>query len=52
MRDLISLMEATGFTNVEYVKSTGVTTSRFTVGATFRARKPGEPRSTQQELRG
>jgi hypothetical protein len=32
-------MERAGFIAVEYVGSTGVKTSRFTVGAAFRARK-------------
>jgi len=33
-------MESAGLVQVEYVGPTGVTNSRFTVGALFRARKP------------
>lgn len=40
MRELLKLMEAVGFTRVEYVGKTGVATSRYTLGATFRAQKP------------
>jgi hypothetical protein len=32
-------MKDAGFVAVEYVGATGVTTSRFTAGAMFRARK-------------
>ena len=37
---LIALMAAEGFVNVEYLGPTGMATSRHTVGAVFRARKP------------
>ena len=39
--DLVALMERTGFIEVEQVGWTGMTTSRYTCGATFRARKRG-----------
>jgi hypothetical protein len=39
VRDLAALLERTGFVSVEHVAWTGVATSRFTCGATFRARK-------------
>jgi hypothetical protein len=32
-------MKSAGFVRVEYVGTTGITTSRFTVGALFRADK-------------
>jgi hypothetical protein len=35
-------MEKAGFIQVEHVGMSGVTTSRFTVGALFRARNPPE----------
>ncbi len=41
MRDLIEILKAAGFTNVECVAKTGIATSQHTLGATFRARKPG-----------
>ncbi|MFH2001455.1 MAG: hypothetical protein ABIK28_17365 [Planctomycetota bacterium] len=41
MRELLALMRAVGFTHVEYIGNTGVETSRYTLGATFRARKSG-----------
>jgi hypothetical protein len=40
VRDQIELMEAAGFVDVEYAGGTGITTSRFTAGGLFRARKP------------
>lgn len=41
MRELVDLLESVGFVDVEFVAKTGVSTSKYTVGATFRARKPG-----------
>ncbi|MEZ4651009.1 MAG: hypothetical protein R3E97_19930 [Candidatus Eisenbacteria bacterium] len=41
MRDLIEILESVGFVDVERVAWTGVSTSKFTKAATFRARKPG-----------
>jgi hypothetical protein len=40
VRDQISLMEKAGFSEVEFVGLTGFRTSKYTVGALFRARKP------------
>jgi hypothetical protein len=34
-------MKAAGFARVEFVGETGVATSRYTLGSTFRAQKPG-----------
>ncbi len=39
MRDQVGLMEKAGFIQVEHIGMSAVTTSRFTVGALFRARK-------------
>jgi hypothetical protein len=39
--DQIAVMQKTGFILVEYLGTSGVATSRFTVGALFRARKAG-----------
>jgi hypothetical protein len=41
VRDLLAILEAAGFEDVEYVGKTGVTTSKFTEGALFKAVKPG-----------
>ncbi len=38
--DQVALMAKAGFVGIEHVGATGVATSRFTVGALFRARKP------------
>jgi len=40
VRDLLETLERAGFVEVQHVSSTGVATSRYTKGATFRARKP------------
>jgi len=40
VRDLLEMMAAAGLVAVEYAGSTPVSTSRFTTGALFRARKP------------
>jgi len=39
--DQLALMQKAGFISVEYLGTSGVATSRFTVGALFRARKAG-----------
>jgi len=41
VRDLLTTLTAVGFADPEFVAFTGVATSQRTVGATFRARKPG-----------
>jgi hypothetical protein len=40
--DLTGLMEDIGFVNVEFVGTTGITTSQFTTGGHFRGKKPSE----------
>lgn len=45
MRDLIETLERVGFVDVERVAWTGMSTSKFTKGATFRARKLGDLKS-------
>gem|GEM_PF-2697839 len=42
MRDLLAGLTTAGFADAELVAFTGVATSQHTLGATFRARKPGE----------
>jgi hypothetical protein len=39
VRDLLAILEAAGFEKVEFAGKTGVTTSKFTEGALFRAVK-------------
>lgn len=39
VRDLVGLMKSVGFVQVEYVGTTSITTSRYTIGAMFRACK-------------
>jgi hypothetical protein len=40
VRDQVDLITKAGFIGVEHVGFSGFTTSRFTVAALFRARKP------------
>jgi hypothetical protein len=40
VRDQIEIIAKAGFTDVEHVGMSGFETSRFTVAALFRARKP------------
>jgi hypothetical protein len=40
VRDLLAILEAAGFEKVDFVGRTGVTTSKFTEGALFKAVKP------------
>jgi hypothetical protein len=39
VEDLLSLIRSVGFEDVEFTGKTGMTTSKFTEGALFRARK-------------
>jgi hypothetical protein len=38
VKDLLDLLGSVGFGDVEFVRTTGMTTSKFTEGALFRAR--------------
>ncbi|MDA8155517.1 MAG: hypothetical protein M0Z52_03550 [Actinomycetota bacterium] len=40
MADQLDLIKAAGFKDVEFAGDTPVSTSNFTVGALFKARKP------------
>jgi hypothetical protein len=40
VRDIVSLLKKAGFEQPEFGGKTGITTSKFTEGALFRARKP------------
>lgn len=39
MRDMIELMQKAGFTDVEHLGKSGTSTSQYTVGALFKAKK-------------
>jgi hypothetical protein len=39
VRDLVTLMEETGFKDVEFAGRTGIVTTKFSEGALFRASK-------------
>ena len=43
MRDLLGILERTGFLGAEFLGRTAVSTSKRTHGAIFRARKPERP---------